>query len=102
TPSNRLLARITSPEGRITTLTYKSAVVGSVTYYRLQSVTRNDGLQLKYTYGSNAPPTSYPLGAWGQIATVTAINNAIDYCDPAADSCSLTQSWPFATQNWTA
>jgi YD repeat-containing protein len=96
-----LLTRITTPDGRVTTLTYKSAVVSGVTRYRLQSVTRNDGLQLKYSYASNAPPTAPPPNAWWQVASVRAVNNAVDYCDPAADTCVFTQAWPIATQTWT-
>jgi hypothetical protein len=67
----------------------------------LQSVTRNDGLQMKYTYVENTlPATGYPQ-LWFRIATVTAINNTVDYCDPAADSCTYSQAWPTATHSWT-
>lgn len=94
-----LLTRITARNGTVTTLTYKSATVSSTTIYRLQSVTRNDGLQLKYTYGSNVAPTTLGDGPWRQIASVRAINNTVDYCNPQADTCTFTQTWPIATYN---
>ncbi len=100
-PSSWLLTRMTDRFGVITTLTYKSAAVSSVTIYRLQSVNRNDGLQLKYTYGSNVAPTNLGDGPWRQIASVRAINNAVDYCDPQADTCTFTQAWPTATYSRT-
>jgi len=98
----RLLTRVTAPNGLITTLTYKVLTLsGGAKVNRLQSVTRNDGLQLKYTYASNVAPAGHPLGGWAQVSKVTGINNAFDYCDPTADSCATTQTWPFATQTWT-
>jgi RHS repeat-associated protein len=65
---------------------------------RLQSVTNNRGYQLKFSYMSNTlddwqPETSY--SAWSSVTSVTAINNAVDYCAPTADICGgLSQSWP--------
>lgn len=91
-----LLSRITSPEGLITTLTYKSATVSGSTVYRLQSVNRNDGFQLKYSYESNVAPASLS-DSWFNLASVRAINNAIEYCDPTADSCTFASTWPQAT-----
>ncbi len=96
-PSTWLLTSVTGRNGMVTTLTYKSADVSGVTIYRLQSVTRNDGLQLKYTYGSNIAPTDTGDGPWRQIVSVRAINNTVDYCDPQADACTFTQPWPIAT-----
>ena len=99
--SHRLMTKVTYPDGLIAALTYKSATLTSgILVYRLQSVTRSDGLQLKYTYASNTAPTSYPLGLWAQISNLRAINNAVDYCDPQADTCSFTQTWPSASQSW--
>ena len=94
------LTQITNPDGRILTLTYKTGVVGSATFRRVQSVNRNDGLQIKYTYESNTLPGSgYPT-SWLRLASVTAINNTVDYCDPQADSCSYSLAWPTATHTW--
>ncbi len=100
-PLTWLLARIIAPDGRITTLHYKTTTVNGPAY-RVQSITRNDGLQLKYTYATNVAPTNVnELSVWKQVASVTALNNTVDYCDPLADSCTYTQAWPVSTQAWT-
>jgi hypothetical protein len=65
---------------------------------RLQSITNNHGYQLKFSYVSNVlddrdPSTSY--STWSSVGNIRAINNAVDHCAPAADSCAgFTQSWP--------
>ena len=57
---------------------------------RLQSVTDNYGLQIKYQYASDTD-----VIASRQLTSLTAINNAVDYCSPTASSCSgYSQSWP--------
>ncbi len=93
---------IKSPDGTIMTFHYKtgSYVVyppggGSFTTYyaRLQSVTNNHGYQLKFTYGSNTLSQGNEA-AWKYPTRVTAINNAVEYCDPAADACTLANAWP--------
>jgi RHS repeat-associated protein len=93
---------VKSPDGTIMTFTYKndSYLVyppggGSFTafYARLQSVTNNHGYQLKFTYGSNTLSQGNEA-AWKYPTRVTAINNAVEYCDPAADACTLTNAWP--------
>lgn len=62
---------------------------------RLQSVTSTNGYQLKINYASNASQIgSNNYDAWGTITSVGAINNAVEYCDPTADSCALVNSWP--------
>src|SRR6202007_1485010 len=46
---------------------------------------------------------SYPGGAdgWYNLIKVTAVNLGVDYCDPAANSCSsMTQSWPTVTYTY--
>jgi RHS repeat-associated protein len=76
---------ITYPTGEKITLTYK-AISGGL---RLQSVNNNSGYQLKL---------SYPTSTSFYISQVQAINNAVDYCDPAVDSCSgFSVSWPAVT-----
>ena len=77
------------PSGERVALTYKTIVTLDLRKIaRLQSVNSTAGYQLKYSYA--------PLpGNFFEINQVTAINNGIDYCAPAADTCtSLTQSWP--------
>ncbi|MBK6492529.1 MAG: hypothetical protein IPF97_12830 [Sphingomonadales bacterium] len=83
--------QITRPNGEITSFTYKTyafPVAGSpsVNELRLQSVNNNRGQQYKFSY---AAPNS------GVLTSVSAINNAVDYCAPSADACSgFSQSWP--------
>jgi RHS repeat-associated protein len=104
--ADAVATQITSPTGEKTRFYYK---VAAQSYYtvgtqvplyetRLQSVTNSFGNQLKLTYASNYSHDGSDdwFGPWGTITDVQAINNAVEYCDPAADSCSLTGSWPHA------
>jgi YD repeat-containing protein len=50
------------------------------------SVTTNYGYQLRYSYN-----------AAKELVNVTAVNLAVDYCDPAAASCTYSRTWPSAT-----
>jgi len=70
-----------------------------ITGVRLQSVTNSLGYMLHFDYQGNAfpPATSVQGTNWRRRTKVTAINRAVDYCDPAAASCTTTQSWPFAS-----
>ncbi len=71
---------------------------------RIQSVTTNTGLQIKYSYASNVAPqagsTFTAVGNWKTLTQITAISNAIDYCDPMADTCALAHNWKSSTYNW--
>jgi RHS repeat-associated protein len=88
---------ITRADGHRTTLTYRAGtyLLGSVTVHiiRLQSVGSSTGYQLKYQYAANSA-TSANVDDWYRISKVTAVNNAVEYCSPTADSCSLTNVWP--------
>ncbi|GAA0622621.1 hypothetical protein GCM10009422_18240 [Brevundimonas kwangchunensis] len=68
------------------------------TVRRVQSITNNYGYELHYTYRSNNINASGTLtnriGNWLGVATVTGVNNAVDYCAPAALSCSYSRTWP--------
>jgi len=66
---------------------------------RVQGITSNLGYTLKATYASNTWNTNgTPNDDWSRLIKVTAINNTVDSCDPAANACaSLTQSWPELT-----
>jgi len=72
------------------------AFLGTQIYdIRLQSITTSTGFQLKFTYATNDPVNPFNEASWYPIAAVTAINNAVDYCDPTADTCAgLGSSWP--------
>lgn len=70
---------------------------------RIQSVTSNTGLQLKYVYRSNSlpsNPSSEDRARFEFPEKIIAINNAIESCSPVADSCALTLTWPQATYLW--
>lgn len=55
----------------------------------VHSVTTNNGYQLRYSYDTA-----------GNLIKVTAVNLAVDYCDPTASDCSYSRPWPFATLLW--
>ena len=84
---------------------YESGICNSPLYYvgRIQSVTNNNGYQLKFNYAFNDTPSQkvsdVNYADWGRVTTVTAINNAVEYCDPVATTCSLTGNWPKLTFN---
>ena len=80
--------QIASPDGRVLKFWSCADGPGAV---RPCSVTRSDGLQLKYNYTQN------PAGEW-QTASVTAINNAYEYCNPTTSApCPLSMTWPTTT-----
>ena len=88
--ANALPTSVKSPDGSIINIYYKTVATAA----RIQSVTNNRGYQLKYNYPSATSP---------MLSSVTAINNGVDYCDPAADACTgLTQSWPTMTVSTTS
>jgi len=91
--------KVTWPDGTVWNFTYTTASYTSdTTYYvaRLSSITSTTGYQIKLTYSSNTASAA-TINAWNTITKSTAINNAVEYCDPAAYSCSLTNTWPEVT-----
>lgn len=83
------------------TITYFSAAHNANrTLRRTQSVTLSNGLQIKYVYALNTTPDDATVTDWQRAGQVIAVNNAVDYCDPNADQCVLTQPWPSATYSW--
>jgi RHS repeat-associated protein len=88
---------VTLPNGEKATYTYKTVTIGGVAYNRLQSVTNNLGYQLKLDYTLNTPINTGQLNDFRNIIKVTGLNNTVDYCNPAADSCSFSVGWPNAT-----
>ena len=87
---------LTAPNGERLTFHYNTVTLQGVTAVRLQSVTNNLGYQLHFQYLLNNPTHFSQLGDWRTLYRVMAINNAIDYCNPTADSCSLS-GWPTVT-----
>jgi RHS repeat-associated protein len=116
-----VVARILYPNGYETGLTWQNALFcypqeqdsnGNITRetscygdVRLQSVTDNRGYQLKFAYAHNIATealtgTTNDPGAYGDWIAMTAaigINNAVEACDPYANTCTLQHNWPTAT-----
>lgn len=81
-----LATSVTYPSGETIKLTYKNFQAPVYLSTRLQSVNSNFGYQIKLSYAASNSDV---------LSGVMAINNAVDYCAPSADSCpGLTQSWP--------
>ncbi len=96
------------PDGRVLKVHHKKityfsqAANANRTLRRIQSVTLSNGLQLKYVYTVNTTPTDATAGVWNRVAQVVAVNNAVEYCDPDADTCAFLQAWPKASYAWSA
>lgn len=68
---------------------------------RIQSVTTNTGLQLKYEYARNASPTTSTQSYdFYHPTRITATNNATEYCNPSAHTCGVGSSWPEVSYSW--
>lgn len=98
---------VTMPDGRKLVFNYKDTSYywppQSITHYRyrLQSVTRSDGFQIRYVYAADTPgPNGETSSDWHRVSQVVAVNGAIDYCDPLANSCTYSRSWPTASIAW--
>ena len=90
------------PSGALVTLNYRietvcEAGIDCIAYFRLQSVTNNFNYQLHLGYAENGMPGSVDLAEWRRVTSVRAINTAVEACDPYADQCTLTGSWPAAS-----
>ncbi len=84
----------------LTTLTYPNGLQYtfnwriSGAFVGLKSINNNLGYQIKINYRCSTSGSDCYI----ELATIIAINNAVDYCDPTSDSCpGLTQSWPTLT-----
>lgn len=64
------------------------------TYSRLQSVTNNQGYQVHLEYAGASATTLAQLIDWLDVDRVELINNAVEYCAPTANTCSLSVDWP--------
>jgi len=85
---------IAFPNGVTWTFHYRDDYTGGQQSTRLQSVTTNTGYQMKFYYQTDTITTPASRVFWYSILKVVAINNAVEYCDPDADSCSVSSSWP--------
>jgi RHS repeat-associated protein len=61
------------------------------TKVRMQSVTSSYGYQIHTNFRSNDAIATAGKNNWDQISNVVLLNLAVDYCDPMAYRCSLTQ-----------
>lgn len=87
---------VTYPNGVVLNLYYR--IFSNPVSARVQSVVSSAGYQVKYTYASDTMDSS--LDALKRVSA-TAINNGVEYCDPTANSCSLSSSWPSVTYSST-
>jgi RHS repeat-associated protein len=89
--SNEALATsLTRPNHEAWTWTYNAMASGGG--YRLQSVTNNLGYQVHLEYNDGGGANTGFV-----ITKAVALNNAVDYCSPSANSCSFTKTWPSLT-----
>jgi hypothetical protein len=106
--------------GLMKEIVYPNGFTISIDVFGLQSVRTNTGFQLKYLYEPDHRPldkpenpnltqaplpnqTSFQSGWSSRNARyIKGINNAVEYCAPAATTCSLTHQWPTATFDWPA
>jgi hypothetical protein len=106
--------------GLMKEIVYPNGFTITIDVLGLQSVRTNTGFQLKYLYEADHRPldkpenpnlTQAPLpnqtsfqSGWSNRNPryIKAINNAVEYCAPAAPSCSLANSWPTVTFGWPA
>jgi RHS repeat-associated protein len=68
---------------------------------RTQAIVSNLGYQIRYEYQGNGPwasgdawATQQEVETFFQLNRVTLFNMAVEYCDPEAVSCTLTNNWP--------
>ena len=95
--------KITFPDGVEHLFTYQTGMYQVLgpdpldTYFvlmtRLISINSSTGYQLKFFYLSN---DSHQQN-WRQLTKATSINNTVESCSPAADTCSLSGNWPEVT-----
>jgi RHS repeat-associated protein len=64
------------------------------TRVRLQSVTNSSGYQLHYNYAADEVYYFQAAQNFNQLLSVSAINLALDYCDPLAGVCSTPNQTP--------
>lgn len=81
-PINLCAAKITRLNGEVLTF-YNDYYLDSC---RTLSIVSNRGYQIKY---------EYPASGWtDHRSKIVLINNAYEYCNPTALTCSLSMSWP--------
>ncbi|PXA94010.1 hypothetical protein DMC18_07420 [Caulobacter sp. D5] len=100
------LISIQRPSGELIKLTYKTATFCGGTYFgtcmftvfeaRPIAISSSLGYQLHFFYASNTISSS---GAYAYPTSAKMFDAAVDYCDPAQDSCgTFANAWP--TVSW--
>ncbi len=89
---------ITYPNQQKLTMVYKAITAslpkGDFSYLRLQSAQSSNGWMLKLNYADNG--TSYTSN-WTKVSQATLLDGTVDYCNPAADTCTYSTTWPNLT-----
>jgi YD repeat-containing protein len=89
---------VTSPNGAKWVLTYRyvtrfnAITEETIARIRLQAVQSSNGYMAKFEYQENVNWNNF-----NRLTNATLINSAVDYCNPSADSCTFSQSWPALT-----
>jgi RHS repeat-associated protein len=86
---------IARPNGEVITYHYAQVETGEpLPMYarRLQSVTNNFGYQIHFQYASDTYGPD-----WTTLTKIVGVNNAVDWCDPVANVCSFSRTWPSLT-----
>ncbi|HQV03030.1 MULTISPECIES: RHS repeat-associated core domain-containing protein [unclassified Novosphingobium] len=89
---------ITYANGEIISLKYKyysgDAMLGWTSFVRLQGLSSSNGYVAKFKYETQAANSA----GFRNITGLQMVNTAVDYCNPAEDTCTgLTQAWPEVT-----
>lgn len=91
------------PDGTAISPTYKDEIFTvyaplggtvQIPFSRLSSTASSTGYQLKFEYKTNGTSNFVD---WSSIQKIISINNTAEYCNPTADSCAVSSSWPSVT-----
>ncbi|MFD1218363.1 RHS repeat domain-containing protein [Microbulbifer celer] len=103
-----LLSEIIRPNGFTITVTPGGMGIQSNTGFQLKSIYAQDSRPMDKPDNPDliGVPTALTSAASGWSSAnpkqVKAINNAVEFCAPTAQDCSLTNPWPTATFDWPA
>ncbi|MEM9619760.1 MAG: RHS repeat-associated core domain-containing protein [Pseudomonadota bacterium] len=90
-----VLTKAFMPDGEVISYNYISVMfAGALAGARLQSITNNLGYQIHLDYARDTITTGSDLIDWRRITKATAFDTDVDTCNPLANSCSFSQTWP--------
>ena len=91
--------KITFPDGVVWDFHYNLASVNDYGYItngaRLSSITSSTGYQIKLSYSTDTFTSQTFYGTSPTVVKSTALNNAVEYCDP--QGCTPSSQWFSAT-----